>query len=174
MDVFETMVARRSIRRLHSDPVPSPTMDRILEAARQAPSAGNRQAFEIVVVRDPRRRIALARACLEQWFIAEAPVVLVFVAAPARNRSRYGRRSAELYAVQDATIACAHAHLAATALGLGSCWIGAFDDASVSELVGAEGDERPVAILPIGRPAEGPSPMPRRPIADLVHPERLR
>ncbi len=174
MDVFETMAARRSIRRFHSDPIPSALLERILEAARRAPSAGNRQAFEIVVVRDPRRRTALARACLEQWFIAEAPVVLVFVAAPARNRGRYGRRGAELYAVQDATIACAYAHLAAAALGLGSCWIGAFDDSTVSELIGAEGDERPVAILPIGRPAEDPPPTPRRPMEDLVHSERLR
>ncbi|HOK47272.1 MAG TPA: nitroreductase family protein, partial [Bryobacteraceae bacterium] len=167
MDIFCAMTQRRSIRRFHPEPIPDVLLNRVLEAAQWAPSAGNRQAFEIVLVRDRVRRTALARASLEQWFIAEAPVVLVFVAAPRHNRSRYGRRGAELYAVQDATIACAHAHLAAAALGLGSCWIGAFDEEAVAKLIGAEHDERPVAILPIGRPAEDPPPTSRRALEDL-------
>lgn len=173
MDIFDAIVHRRSVRRFRPDPLTSAQLTRVLDAARWAPSAGNRQALEIVVVQDAARRSALARAALDQWFIAEAPVVLVFFAAPSRNRDRYGRRGVELYAVQDATIACAHAHLAAAALGLGSCWIGAFDELKVAELLGAARDERPVAILPIGWPAEEPPPSARRSLEDLVHFEHL-
>ncbi|MCX7819926.1 MAG: nitroreductase family protein [Kiritimatiellae bacterium] len=174
MDLFEVFAQRRSVRRFRPEAVPPALLTQVLEAARQAPSAGNRQAFEIVIIRSRSRRVALARAAFEQWFISEAPVVLVFLAAPARNCDRYGQRGAELYAVQDATIACAHAHLAAAALGLGSCWIGAFDERTVAELVGARNRERPVAVLPIGWPAEEPVSPPRRPLADLLHEEQLR
>lgn len=173
MDFFEVLQKRYSVRAYKPDPIDDATLTKILEAVNSAPSAGNLQAYEVILVRDPERKRQLARASWDQWFIAEAPVVLVFVANPERNR-RYGKRGAELYCVQDATIACSYAQLAATALGLGSCWIGAFDDDKVREVVGIPQNMRPVAILPIGVPADMPEPKERRPLGDLVHEEVLR
>lgn len=173
MDFFEVLQKRYSVRAYKPDPIGDATLTKILEAVNSAPSAGNLQAYEVILVRDPERKRQLARASWDQWFIAEAPVVLVFVANPERNR-RYGKRGTELYCVQDATIACSYAQLAATALGLGSCWIGAFDDDKVREVVGIPQNMRPVAILPIGVPADMPEPKERRPLGDLVHEEVLR
>jgi nitroreductase len=145
-------------------------LERILMAANRAPSAGNLQAYQIVVVRAPGRRRALAGAACGQAFVADAPIVLVFCADPERSAERYGRRGAELFAVQDATIAAAYAQLAAAALGLGSTWVGAFDEAAAAAVVGGL---RPVCLLPLGYPAEKPEASSRRGLGDLVHDERL-
>lgn len=174
MEFFEVLQKRYSVRAYKPDPISDETLRKILEAINSSPSAGNLQAYEVVVVRDAERKKQLAKAAWGQWFIAQAPVVLVFVANPERNRFRYGRRGEELYSLQDATIACTFAHLSAVALGLGSCWIGAFDDNAVREVIGATPTMRPVAILPIGVPADTPEPKERRPLEDLVHEEQLR
>ncbi len=173
MDFFAVLQERRSIRAFHSTPVEETTLWRIVEAANRAPSAGNLQAYTIVVVRDPERKHSLAKAAWGQWFIAQAPVVLVFLADSLRSQRRYGQRGATLFSVQDATIACVYAQMAATALGLGSCWVGAFDDETVRSIVSAPPDLRPVAILPIGYPAESPLPTARRSWNDLVHQEQV-
>jgi len=96
----------------------------VLAAANAAPSAGNLQGYEIFRVTHEKERTALARAALDQFFVAQAPVVLVFCANQARSAAKYRERGARLYAIQDATIACAFAMLAATALGLGTVWVG--------------------------------------------------
>jgi nitroreductase len=173
MDFFDVVRQRRSIRAFTDQPVAEEDLQKILEAINAAPSAGNRQAYEVVVVRDPARKRALAAAAWEQNFIAQAPVVLVFCTNPRRNVDRYRERGARLYCVQDATIAVTHAHLAATALGLGACWIGAFDPPRVAAVIGADKDLEPVAMLPIGHPGETPPSTSRRPLGDLVHEEQL-
>ncbi len=174
MEFFEVLQARRSVRAYERKPIEEEKLQKLLEAINSAPSAGNLQAYEVVLVRDPERIRQLARASHDQTFIEDAPVVLVFVANPLRNSHTYGRRGEHLYCMQDATIACTIAHLTATALGLSSCWIGAFDDEAVAKIVGAEPPLQVAAILPIAYPAEHPSPRPRRPLDDLVHGERLR
>lgn len=126
------------------------------------------QAYEIFLVTSQEKKSALARAAFGQTSVAEGPVVLVFCANPARSGSRYGVRGSELYSVQDATIATAFAHLSATDLGLGSVWIGAFDDEAVSKILGRK-DLKPVAILAIGYPAETPYKTSRRKLEDIVH-----
>ncbi len=154
MDFFETVEKRVYVREFEEDPVPREHVERILEAVRLAPSAGNLQAYEVhVVTRDAVRR-ELAEACYGQDFVAQAPVVLVFSALPEESGREYGERGRRLYAVQDATIAAAYAQLAATALGYGSVWVGAFSPSRVKELVKAGGT--PVAVIPIGVPAENP------------------
>jgi nitroreductase len=170
VDIFATMEARHSVRAFEPREVEPARLERILMAANRAPSAGNLQAYQIVVVRAPGRRRALARAACEQAFVADAPIVLVFCADPERSAERYGRRGAELFAVQDATIAAAYAQLAAAALGLGSTWVGAFDEAAAAAVVGGL---RPVCLLPLGYPAEKPEASSRRGLGDLVHDERL-
>ncbi len=169
MDFFELIRARRSIRAYSQQPVEEDKLQQILTAANLAPSAGNLQAYEIYLVRDRQVRVELARASLEQWFISEAPVALVFCAHPERSAAKYGRRGVRLYALQDATIACTFAMLAATELGLATVWVGAFDDEGVRRAIRAPEGHQPVAILPIGYPAEQPAPAPRRSLADLVH-----
>jgi nitroreductase len=168
VELFEVIKRRRSVRAFAPQAVEAEKVARVLEAANAAPSAGNLQGYEILRVTRKQDRTALARAALGQYFIAEAPLVLVFCANPARSAAKYGERGARLYAVQDATIACTFAMLAATALGLGTVWVGAFNDAAVERVLGTR-ELVPVAILPIGYAAEAPEPAPRRTIQDLVH-----
>lgn len=168
MDYFEVVKSRHSIRAFQTRPVEEEKISRIIEAVNLAPSAGDLQAYKIVIVKDPRRRNALANAAWGQGFIAEAPVCFVFLAHPERSSRKYGQRGSELYCVQDATIAASYAELAATALGLASTWVGAFDDEAVAKTVEATGTERPVAILPIGYAAETPDITPRRPINEIL------
>jgi nitroreductase len=166
---FELLQARRSVRVYADRPIREDQLQSILGAARSAPSAGNLQAYEIMVVTDMATKQRLVQASLQQQFIAQAPVVLAFLAHPERSAARYRRRGSELYSVQDATIACAYAQLAATALGLGSVWVGAFDEAAVVAALEAEPVWRPIALLPLGYAAESPPPTPRRHLNDLVH-----
>jgi nitroreductase len=173
MDFFEVIKNRHSIRRFKSIPVEEEKIRKILEVANMAPSAGNLQSYEIVLVKDQERKEALAEAAYGQDFIAEAPVVLVFVMNPARSSRRYAQRGSNLYTFQDTAIACAHAELAATALGLGACWVGAFDDKKVAKIIGATKGFIPATILPIGYPAEKPFPTPRRALSEIVHQETL-
>jgi nitroreductase len=169
MEFFDVVQARQSIRAFVERAPEEEKLRKILETANQAPSAGNLQAYEIFVVRRVSDRKALARASLGQEFVAEAPVSLVFCAHPGRAAPRYGQRGTQLYALQDATIACTYAMLAATASGLATVWIGAFRDSEVRRAIRASEGVLPVAILAIGYPAEKPEPTPRRSIEDLVH-----
>lgn len=173
-DLSMLLQRRRSIREFEPRPVDERELEAVLGAANAAPSAGDLQAYEVVLVHAPAARAALARAALGQAFVAEAPVVLVFLADPGRSAAKYGARGAERYALLDAGIACAFAHLRAADLGLGSTWVGAFDDAAVAHAVGAPPDLVPVALLPLGYPAEHPAPTSRRRLHDLVHRERVR
>jgi nitroreductase len=169
MDFFAVVNGRHSIRNYSSHPVERAKLDRILHAANRAPSAANLQSYEIYVVTGVKDRSALARAASAQGFVLVAPVSLVFCAHPARGVERFGEKDAKLYAIQDATIACAYAQLAATAEGLGTVWVGAFDPADVRRVIGAPAGQTPVAILPIGYAEGEPEIKERRPIDDLVH-----
>ena len=169
MDYFDVVRERRSVRAYADEAVDPEALQTILQAATDAPSAGDLQAYEIFLVTDEVRRTTLARAAGDQEFVEQAPVVLVFCANPGRSSPRYGRRGADLYALQDATIACTYAQLAVTALGLASVWVGAFDDDAVRAVIGVGADLLPVAVLPIGHAAEEPAATPRRSLDDLVH-----
>jgi len=169
MEFFDVIQTRRSVRKFQPKPVESDKLRRILEAANRAPSAGNLQAYQIAVVKEPSLRAKLEAASGNQGSVAQAPVVLVFCAHPARSTVRYGSRGGELYCVQDATIACTYAQLAATALGLASVWIGAvFEPETVKETLQLREGLWPLVLLPIGYPAETPVPKPRRKLSDLV------
>jgi nitroreductase len=169
MDFFKIVEDRRSMRKFAEIPVEEEKLHKILETANRAPSAGNLQGYEIYVVRKLEQRQALVKAAGDQEFLAEAPVVLVFCADPTRSAVKYGERGVTLYSIQDATIACSYSQLAAKAQGLDTVWVGAFDEAAVSEIVHVPPDLRPVAMLPIGYAGRVPSVRPRREISDLVH-----
>lgn len=168
MDFAGVVEGRHSVRSFQDRDVESASLEAVLRAARSAPSAGNLQAYRVAVARASSVRRLLARAALDQDFVAQAPVVLVFLAEPAASGVKYGRRGETLYATQDATIACAYAQLAVVNAGLGSCWVGAFDGDKVRAALGVEETLRPVALLPLGYPAEVPRIAPRRPLSEMV------
>lgn len=169
MEFSDTVYHRRSIRAFKPEPLKDKQLQFILESANRAPSAGNLQAYKIYLVKDAKARRGLAQAALDQNFIAQAPVVLVFCAHPRLSSWRYRERGESLYAVQDATIACTFAMLAAVDQGLGSVWVGAFRQEDVRKVINAYPEHRPVAILALGIPAEAPHERNRRPLSDLVH-----
>ena len=168
MDFFQTVRARQSVRAYQAKVIEPEKLEIILTAANQAPSAGNLQAYEILVVRDRPTLRQLAQVALNQSFIAQAAVVLVFCADSPRSAAKYGAAGERLYSVQDATIAAAYAELAATALGLAACWVGAFDEKEVAKLLGLRAGLRPLVLLPIGWPAEQPPRTPRRALGDIA------
>jgi nitroreductase len=168
MDFFEAVAARRSIRAYEPREVEQEKLQKILECINASPSAGNLQGYQVLVVKDAKKRQALAKASLDQKQLVEAPVVLAFLQDPGRAARKYGQRGKSLYSLQDATIACAYAQLAATSLGLATCWIGAFEDDAVARVLGTKGGLLPVALLPVGYAAESPAPTSRRSLDDLV------
>lgn len=171
MKELELLFRRVSIRKFQPKEIEEKTIRLILEAGNAAPSAGNLQARDFVVVRDPNVKNELAKASLRQMFIAQAPVVVVVCANYPRSMRVYGERG-KLYAEQDATAAVENILLAVTALGLGAVWVGAFEEQKVSQILGLPPHVRPMAIIPIGYPAEQPARKSRYPIEELTHYER--
>jgi nitroreductase len=143
-------------------------LEQILEIVQSSPTAGNLQAYEIVIVKDSQARETLSTAALGQKFIAQAPVVLAFMALPLTSGQRYRDRGVKLYSIQDATIACTYAMLAASALGLSSTWVGAFDEDAVKEVLKADTSHVPIALLPIGYAAQQPFSTPRRTLKQIA------
>jgi len=139
----------------------------ILEAARLAPSGNNRQPWRFIVVRDPERKEMLARATDNQTFVADADVVIVAVSDPSLSfKPKAGRT--RVPHIQDPMIAVEHMVLAATALGYGTCWIGAFDEKKVKSLLKVPERFTVIALLPIGVPDESPPPKPRKEIREIA------
>ena len=170
MDFQQLIAARYSVRAYRPDPVPEPLLRQVLEAARLAPSACNRQPFRVVVIRTKGREAELLRVYPKEWFV-QAPLVLAVCAVPAEAwvRSRHDGWSA---AETDATIATDHLLLAAADVGLGTCWIAAFDPKAAREVLGLPEGVVAVAFTPLGWPADSPSPKERKPLEELVHQER--
>ena len=169
LDLFATIRYRHSVRRYRADlPVEPEKLHAVLEAACAAPSAGDLQSYRMVVIQNQATRDALRRASHDQPFLSEAPVCIAFCADPQRSAARFGERGAHLYALQDATIAAAYAQLAIVAAGLGSTWVGYFDEAEVLNLLGLADGCVPVALLSVGYPAELPEPTTRRPLSEVV------
>jgi nitroreductase len=163
MDFWQVLEARHSVRQFDPAAEVSPEIvERILQAAVRAPSAGNRQPWHFYVVRDPGLRRGLATAAFDQEFVAQAPVAIVVCADAEQSAARYRERGRQLYCLQDTAAAAAHILLAAVALGLGSCWVGAFDEHRAAAVLDLPAHHRPVAILPIGRPAGAPARSPAR------------
>ncbi|PIU78689.1 MAG: nitroreductase [Candidatus Moranbacteria bacterium CG_4_10_14_3_um_filter_44_15] len=148
--MHEIFQKRKSTRGFIPKKIEKEKLDEILEAAHSAPSAGNLKAREILAVADERTRERLAKAAFGQDFVAEAPLVLVFLALPKVSAQKYGERGRDLYAIQDATIAASFAWLQAVDLGLSGCWVGAFDEEEMRNILNLDDEKRPVAILPIG------------------------
>lgn len=169
MDVMEVIRGRRSVRAFKSEDVPSEIVEKLIDAARWAPSAGNIQPWKFIVVRNPEIKRRLARAALDQAFIEEAPVVIVVCADEACYSQRYGIRGEALYCIQDTAAAIQNIHLVAYALKLGTCWVGAFRENEVREILRVPYGIRPVALIPVGYSAEAPKPPRRKPVCEIVY-----
>jgi nitroreductase len=164
MDYFETVQGRYSCRSYKDKPVEADKLDRIMEAARLAPSASNRQEWRFVAVTDPAKRAELARIAHNQQFIAQAPVVIAACAATDGHLMACGQ---PCYPI-DVAIALEHIALAATALGLATCWIGAFEEKPARKLLGIPDGVRVVQLMPLGYPADKPRAKSRLAMSDIL------
>lgn len=168
MEVGEAIKKRRSIRKFNSDKrVTDKQIEKLLEAAHWAPSAGNLQSWFFIVVKNKKTKEKIAQAAWAGRFLAQAPVVIVSCANTKRSAKRYDDKGISFYSIQDATIASQNICLMATDLGLGSVWIGGFYEDKVKKILKLLSHLRPIAILPIGYPAESPKPPSRRPIKEI-------
>lgn len=166
MDILEVMKNRRSIRKYRPDPIPEELLNKVLSAARVAPSANNAQPWKLVIVRDEELKRRLVQACAGQKFIAEAPIVIVGCGLPDDAYATAGGYMNSF--VMDVTIAMDHLILAAASLGLGTCWIAAFKEEKVKDIIGISSDARVVALTPLGYPDEVPKKTSRKDLAELV------
>jgi len=171
MDVSEAITGRRSIRAFKRENVSEEIVEKLVDAARWAPSAGNIQPWEFIIIRETRIKRKLANAALNQTFIEEAPVVIVICACEILSSQRYGDRGKELYCLQDTAAAVQNLLLLAYSFGLGTCWVGAFKEEEVRETLRVPDGTRPVAIVPVGFPAETPQPRRRKPVKEISHHE---
>ncbi len=158
---MEAIRKRRSIRRYKPDQVPEDVLNEILEAARLAPSAGHRQPWHFIVVRDAETRRKLA---ISSWAV-EAPVVIVgCVDTKVRG---------EPTCFIDLAIAFEHILLAAANFGLGTCWMGRLGDVTIKKVLGIPEHVRVVAVTPLGYPDETPGPKTRKNLSEIVHYDRF-
>jgi len=164
MSVFKAIKKRRSVRSYKEKLVPEESLKKILEAARLAPSAHNEQEWKFIVVKSKEKREKLAKAALNQSFIAQAPVIIVGVAL---NPEEVLASNVPNYAL-DLAIAVDHMSLVATEEGLGSCWIGAFFQDEVKSVLEIPKNYKVVVLLCLGYPADSPGPKKRKDIDEIV------
>lgn len=164
MEYFELVQKRRSVRSYRPDPVEQEKLERILEAARLAPTACNKQEFRVIVIETAGRKEELKRIYGRDWFV-EAPYILCVCSIPGKT---WVRRDNKNYADVDAAIVMDHIILAATAQGLGTCWIGAFDPQAAREVLGLDDTLEPVVFTPLGYAKDATGNKVRKPLEDLV------
>lgn len=164
MDVFEVIGQRYSARSYKRDGVEKEKLERILEAARLAPTAANRQGFKLLVIPTEGRQEELNRIYHRQWF-TDAPLILGVCAIPEKC---WVRRDGKNYSDVDAAIVMDHIVLAAAAQGLGTCWVGAFDVQAARQVLKLEDQLEPVAFTPLGYAADAPGAKTRKPLEELV------
>jgi nitroreductase len=158
MDVTTVIKERRSIRKYHRKAIPEKDLQEILEAARIAPSAANRQAWEMIVVTDPALKAELVPVCKNQRFIDECSAFLVAVEDPEQKWSKV-----------DCTIMMDHVSLVAQAKGLGTCWIGAYDKDRLAALLGVPKNKAVAVAMTLGYPDESPEARTRKSASELFH-----
>ena len=170
MELDEAIKGRRSIRSYKPEDVPDTIVEKLIEAATYAPSAGNIQPWRFVIARNAAAKKELAEAANQTW-IKEAPVVIVVCANEKRAEMGYGGRGRTLYCIQDTAAAIQNIHLTAYALGLGTCWIGAFSEDQARKVVNAPEEMMPVGMVSVGYPDEASSQRNRRPLSHILHHE---
>jgi len=199
VDVLNAIKKRRSIRNYKQDKIPDEIMEKLLEAMRLAPSAGNRQPYRFIIVQDKDTKAKLAAACKwypgrpqGQAFIAEAPVVIVACGSAGSAVVRYYKDEGVILALgrdvpaevdkdsveyhstmeMDLAIALDHLTLVAAEEGLGTCWIGALDEREIKQLLAIPEDRRVSIVMPVGYTDSWPEPRPRKPLERIINYEK--
>ena len=168
MDTLDAIKKRRSIRKYLDVPVEWYKVTKILEAGKQAPSSGNLQNWRFIIVTDKKMRRKLAEASLQQYWMESAPVHIVVCSQLTIAKQFYGLRGERFYTIQNCAAAIQNMLLAAHSLGLGSCWVGAFDEGKLKTLLDIPEDVRPEAIITIGYPDENPEEPEEYELYDVV------
>lgn len=156
MDTLEAINSRRSIRRYLDRPVEFEKVTTIIDAGRKAPNAGSLQDWTFLIVTERNLIKQVSTYAVEQYWIQTAPVLIIVCAVPEKHEMYYGLRGKRLYNIQDCAAAIENILLAATNLGLGTCWIGAFEEDKIRSLFGIPQDVRPQAIITLGYSDEVP------------------
>ncbi len=170
MDVYEAIRTRQSVRQYKPDQVPDDVLDRVMDAARLAPSAGNKQPWRFIIVTDDAMREQVAEACNGQNYMAQAPII---IAACGSEEDAYSAMGGYWNALPvDVAIAFDHLTLAAAAEGLGTCWIGSFTEDEVRRLLGIPDDVTVIALTPLGYHEVPPAEKTRKDPAEIVYRER--
>ncbi len=164
MDVFEAIEKRRSVRVYQDKPIPEEKLRKILEAARLAPSARNCQDYQLVVLKNEKMKKKIASEATSESFIGAAPVIVVAVALDPEYIMPGGIPAHPV----DIAIAVDHMTLVAVEEGLGSCWIGAFKQERIKEILGIPDRYRVVVLLSLGYPAESPGRKLRKPLKEII------
>jgi nitroreductase len=154
LDLFEAIKSRRSIRHYEPKSIPKETIMQILRLSLNAPSAGNRQPWRLHVVQNPAIRKQLSEAAGGQTLLLEAPWVICVIAVPDESASKYGERGRSLYCIQDTAALATYILLIARGFGLDTCWVGAFNEQKVGEILQLSANQRCVAMIPIGYAGE--------------------
>ncbi len=150
MELLDAIKGRRSIRKYKTQAVPDEIITTLIDAGTHAPSAGNIQPWHFIIVKNSSVKAKLAEAAYDQTSIEQAPVVIVVCADENQVQTRYGKRGVTLYCLQDTAAATQNILLAAYSLGLGTCWIGAFNEERAKQAINAPEGVRPVAMVPLG------------------------
>jgi nitroreductase len=164
MNVFEAIKTRRSVRKYKPQPIPEDHLRQIMAAAQLAPSAGNRQPWRFILVKDPETKKQLGTIARNQTWISDAGVIVAALAMDKKNPEVYER-----WAERDVMTAVEHMVLAAWELGYGTCWIGAFNEEQVKELLKVPREMTVINLLPIGVPDQTPEPRGRKSLEELFH-----
>ena len=162
--VLEVIRKRQSVRSYQDKEIPEDVLQQVLEAGRLAPSANNKQHWKFIVVKDEDLRKKLVPACKNQKFVGEAPVVIAGCATNPDYVMTCGEHSSSI----DLAIALDHMSLEAASLGLGTCWIGAFYQDQVKEILGVPVNVRVVPLMPLGYPEELESKTERKPLSEII------
>ena len=161
MEVFDAIRTRRSIRKFKDKQVPWDNIVTIMQAGKYAPNAGNLQNWKFIVVKSDANRKAITKACLQQEWMEQAPIFIVVVAEPEKAERYYGTRGARLYTIQNCAAAMENMLLTAHSLGLGACWVGAFDEDEIFRILTLPEEKTVQGVIVIGYADEAPQPPPK-------------
>ena len=168
-DILELIKTRRNIKRFLPKYVSWEKISRMIDAARHAPSCGNVQNWKFLIVFDPAMKENVAAAAYEQYEIVQAPIIIIVCGEPDKAERYYGLRGERLYTVQNCAAAIQNMLLEAHSLGLGTRWIGGFDEEAIKSMFKIPPDVRPQAIIAVGYPADVPKRPPKYPLETMVY-----
>ncbi len=171
-DLLDTMQNRVSVKKYMDEPIDREKIGKVLEAARWAPSAGNMQSWEFIIVEDDTLKRKLSQYSYNQEHVREAPVCIVILGDEEKAKSKYEERGSNLYMIQETAASMQNMLLMAEELGLGAAWVGAFNEDSVSELLDIPSELRPMAIITLGYPRERSNPPNKYRVTDVAYMNR--